>query len=87
MQFIELLAARLSLTRTATENIVNQYQRLIYDLLREGTAVNLSGFGKFEISHRQPREGVNPRTMERIVIPELNVVKFRGGESFKKQIN
>ena len=87
MQFIELLAARLGSTRSSAETFLNQYQRLIYDLLREGKEVNLSGFGKFLISHRNEREGVNPRTGARITIPEVNVDKFRAGESFKAQIN
>jgi len=86
-EVIEVLAARNGITLTAAEKFVNSFIKLVYEELHSGRVVNISGFGKFEVSHRKPREGVNPRTGERIVIPELNVGKFRAGEAMKKFIN
>jgi nucleoid DNA-binding protein len=85
--FIEQLAAHLSITFTDAERMLNTATNLIYAHLKEGRAVNISGFGKFSVSHRMPRIGVNPRQPEqKITIPELNTPKFRAGEAFKAAV-
>ena len=61
-RFEEELAADLGKTMSETERIVNAFLGKIYSYLGRGNAVNLSGFGKFSVSHRNARLGVNPRT-------------------------
>ena len=41
----------------------------ITDVLSNGRDVSFTGFGKFAVAERGPRQGVNPRTGERIFIP------------------
>jgi nucleoid DNA-binding protein len=84
---IEQLAARLSVTYTEAERMLNTFINLIYETLRNGGKVNISGFGQFSVSHRHPRIGVNPRNpSQKIQIPELNTPKFRAGEAFKDAV-
>lgn len=86
-QFVEELAARLGITASESEKFVNTFIRLIYETLMLGGEVNLSGFGKFSVSHRAAREGVNPRKpSERILIKALNTPKFKAGEAFKAAV-
>jgi nucleoid DNA-binding protein len=54
--------------------------------LKGGDEVNFTGFGKFSVNERGPRQGVNPRTGERITIPGGKVPKFSAGASLKKEI-
>ena len=42
-------------------------------------SVNFTGFGKFSVAERGPRQGVNPRTGERITIAGGRVPKFSAG--------
>ncbi len=84
---IEQLAARLSVTYTEAERMLNTFINLVYETLRNGGKVNISGFGQFSVSHRNPRIGVNPRNpSQKIQIPELNTPKFRAGEAFKDAV-
>ena len=86
-QFNELLAVRLNITFSGAENLTTQFKQLVYDLLHEGKIIKLQGFGKFMVSHRQARIGVNPRNpSEKITIPELNTVKFMAGEALKQAV-
>ena len=41
----------------------------ITGVLSDGGDVTFTGFGKFAVAERGPRQGVNPRTGERINIP------------------
>jgi len=87
LQLTEQLAAKLGITHSEAERFVNTFVSMIYDQLRTGDKVNISGFGQFSVSHRASRIGVNPRNpSQRITIPELNTPKFKAGEAFKVAI-
>jgi len=86
-QLIEVLAAKCGLTSSGSEIYLNSLIGIIYDTLKQDGEVNISGFGKFKVSHREPRLGVNPRQPDqKITIPKLNTPKFVAGEAFKKAV-
>ena len=58
----------------------------ITDALSKGSDVNFTGFGKFSVAERGPRQGVNPRTGERIFIPGGKVPRFSAGSGLKKRV-
>ena len=58
----------------------------IADSLRGGDSVNFTGFGKFSVAERGPRQGVNPRTGERITIAGGRVPKFSAGAGLKQKV-
>jgi nucleoid DNA-binding protein len=85
--FVEQMAAKLKLSYSQFERILNAQTEFIYQALTEGNSVSISGFGQFSVSHRASRIGVNPRQpAQKIQIPELNTPKFRAGEAFKEAI-
>lgn len=87
LQLTEQLAAKLGITHSEAERMLNTMISLIYEILRTGDKVNISGFGQFSVSHRASRIGVNPRNpSQKITIPELNTPKFKAGEAFKEAI-
>ena len=51
-----------------------------------GGEVNFTGFGKFHVAHRKERQGVNPRTGERITIAASKVPRFSAGSALKKAV-
>jgi DNA-binding protein HU-beta len=58
----------------------------ITEVLRGGGEVNFTGFGKFHVAERGPRQGVNPRTGERITIPGGKVPRFSAGSALKSKV-
>jgi DNA-binding protein HU-beta len=58
----------------------------ITDTLAAGDSVSFTGFGKFSVAERKPRQGVNPRTGERIFIPGANVPRFSAGSALKNKV-
>lgn len=54
--------------------------------LARGEEVNFTGFGKFQVAERGPRQGVNPRTGERITIPGGRVPRFSAGAGLKSRV-
>lgn len=86
-EFIERLAAddRVGSKKQAGE-VVDAVVGGIADALAAGEDVNLTGFGKFQVAERGPRQGVNPRTGERITIPGGRVPRFSAGAALKSRV-
>ena len=59
----------------------------ITDALAGGDKVQISGFGTFEVRHREARMGRNPRTGEPVQIKASNSPAFKAGKSFKEAVN
>lgn len=54
--------------------------------LRKGNKVTLTGFGTFKVSNRAAREGINPQTKAKIMIPAMTVPKFTAGKTLKEAV-
>jgi DNA-binding protein HU-beta len=86
-ELVEVVAAKCGITASESEKFLNTLTHTIYEELRKGGVVKISGFGQFSVSHRESREGVNPRRpSERIIIPKLNTPKFKAGEALKAAV-
>jgi DNA-binding protein HU-beta len=48
--------------------------------------VSFTGFGKFSPQHRKERQGVNPRTGQKVTIPAARVPKFSAGSQLKQAL-
>lgn len=86
-EFIDLLASdeRVGSKKQAGE-VVDAVIDGISGALARGEEVNLTGFGKFQVAERGPRQGVNPRTGERITIPGGRVPRFSAGAGLKSRV-
>ena len=54
--------------------------------LSKGETVELRNFGVFKVKSRRPRLGRNPKTGEKVPIPERKVVTFKVGMVMKKKV-
>lgn len=67
--------------------VLNAMLDEIVNSVKNGEAVQLTGFGKFELSERSERNGINPMTKEKIIVPASKSMKFKPANHVKKQIN
>jgi DNA-binding protein HU-beta len=49
--------------------------------------VSITGFGKFSVVKRAARQGVNPRTGERVKIKASKAPKFSAGATLKQAVS
>jgi DNA-binding protein HU-beta len=86
-EFIEKVAGDERVgSKKAAGDAVEAVLDAILDSLKSGDEVNFTGFGKFSVNERGPRQGVNPRTGERITIPGGKVPKFSAGAGLKNAV-
>lgn len=86
-EFLEKVAGdeRIESKKAAAE-AVDAVLDAITDTLTGGGEVNFTGFGKFHVAERKERQGVNPRTGERITIAGGKVPRFSAGSALKKHV-
>ncbi|HEV3001032.1 MAG TPA: HU family DNA-binding protein [Solirubrobacteraceae bacterium] len=60
---------------------------VIADQLASGNDVAIAGFGKFSVSDRAARQGVNPATGEKIQIAASKAAKFSAASGLKSKLN
>ena len=59
----------------------------VTDELKNGSKVQLVGFGTFETSDRAARTGKNPQTGAEIKIAACKAPKFKAGKALKDSVN
>ena len=84
-EFVEKIAGEFDSKRAAAD-AVDAVLNGIQDALVSGEDVSFTGFGKFSVAERGPRQGVNPRTGERITIAGGKVPKFSAGAGLKGKV-
>ena len=85
-ELVDQVADRAGLTKQDAGRAVDALLATVEDTLRRGSEVSVSGFGKFHVSQRGARQGVNPRTGERVQIAATTVPKFSAGSALKSAV-
>jgi DNA-binding protein HU-beta len=84
--FVDAVADRAGMSKRDAGTAVDAVLDTITDTLKRGDSVTFTGFGKFSTSARAARQGVNPRTGERVQIQATTVPKFSAGSALKSAV-
>jgi DNA-binding protein HU-beta len=85
-EFVDRVADKAQLNKRDAAKAVDAFIDTITETLRGGGDVSFTGFGKFSTSNRAARQGVNPRTGERVQIAASRVPKFSAGSQLKSAV-
>lgn len=55
--------------------------------LAKGQRIEIRGFGSFDLNHRPPRVGRNPKTGERVDVPAKHVPHFKPGKGLRERVD
>ena len=78
---------QIGLSKRILDTIFEDILNIITENLKKNKKVKIANFGTFEIRHKKKRVGRNPKTKEKKIISERNVVLFKPSKDFKKFIN
>jgi len=87
VELINAVAAKTGLTKKDSEKAVSAVFGTIADTLKAGEKVSLVGFGTFDVKTRAAREGINPRTKEKIQIAASKLPTFKAGKALKDLVD
>ena len=81
-----MFADKMDVTKKQGIEWVDAFVDIITDSLRKGDKVNITGFGVFKVADRKAREGINPRTGEKIHIAASKKPRFTAGKILKEAV-
>lgn len=73
-------------TQSAARPIVEAVFDLMAADLVAGKDIRIAGFGNFAVKKMKARTGVNPRSGEKIAIPERNKVTFKPAADLRARV-
>ncbi len=85
-EIINKVADEAGLTKKQAAAAVESFLGAVKGSLAKGDSVLLTGFGKFEVRTRESREGINPRTLEKITLPQSKYPAFKAGKALKAAV-
>lgn len=83
---IKAVATEANISIDTAGKAVNAFLDVVTESLKNGEEVNITGFGAFRISERAARNGVNPKTGEKIKIAATKSPAFRAGKGLKDSV-
>lgn len=57
------------------------------DALTHGDRIEIRGFGSFALNYRPPRIGRNPKSGEKVRVPEKRVPHFKAGKELRERVD
>jgi len=85
-EIVRRISERADLTQLKTKEIVQWTFDAIIETLIEDGRIELRNFGVFEVRRRKARRARNPRTNDRVDVPEKNVVTFQPGKEMEEKV-
>jgi len=86
-QLIEAVASDSGLSKADSSRAIESLLDTVSKQLKKGEEVSITGFGKFSVVKRAARQGVNPRTGERVKIKASKAPKFSAGAGLKQAVS
>ena len=86
-EYVEAVAKAANITKAEAAKVIAASIEVITKSLKKGNAVQLTGFGTFEVVKRAARKGRNPATGKEIKIAASKAPKFKAGKVLKDSVN
>ncbi|MGO8878469.1 MAG: HU family DNA-binding protein [Desulfomonilaceae bacterium] len=85
-EFVDKLAEKGKMTKKLATEAIELIFTTIGEALVNGDEIAVPGFGKFSVVVRKARTGTNPKTKQKLNIPETKVPKFTAAKGLKESI-
>ena len=86
-EIVRTISEEIGLTQLQTKEIVQKTLNAIVEALVEDGRIELRNFGVFEVKRRAPRKARNPRTGDKVFVPEKHVVTFKPGKEMEERVH
>ncbi len=85
-EIVKTISEEIGLTQLKTKEIVQKTFDAIVDTLVDDRRIELRNFGVFEVKKRAARKARNPRTGDKVFVPEKFVVTFKPGKEMEERV-
>ena len=86
-EIINSIYMQLGFSKKICENLFEDFFSLILEELIKNKKVKIPKFGTFQLRYKKNRVGRNPKTLEKKIITERNVILFKPSKELKNFVN
>ena len=86
-EIVNSIFMQIGYSKKVSETLLEDFFDIILQSLKKSKKVKIAKFGTFELRKKKSRIGRNPKTKEKKIITERNVVLFKPSKELKKSIN
>ena len=83
---VKIISENTGIIRKDVAVVVDSLLKSIKDSLIEGNHIEIRGFGTFKLKTRKPRVGRNPKTDQKVPVPQRTVPTFKFSRDFKVSV-
>ncbi|MBS4014411.1 MAG: integration host factor subunit beta [Bacteroidetes bacterium] len=84
---VDFVAQGTGLTKLETEAVIEGFFNAVIEALKNGSGIEIRGFGTFKVKKKAARNARNPKTGEKVFVPEHFVPTFKFSKDFKNVVN
>jgi len=84
---ITKIAEELETTKVLAEKMLDTVFDTLSDVMKKGDSIAIPGFGSFTSAKRKAKTARNPKTGEKIEVPEKQVPKFKAAKKLKEHVD
>ena len=85
-ELIDAIAKSAEISKKDAKAALEGFISEVTNSLKKGDKISLIGFGTFEVTKRNARTGINPRTKEKIKIKASKAPRFKAGKALKDAV-
>jgi len=85
-EIVKTISEEIGMTQLKTKEIVQKTFNAIVDTLVDEKRIELRNFGVFEVKKRAARKARNPRTGQRVDVPQKFVITFKPGKEMEEKV-
>ena len=86
-EIINSIYMQIGFSKKIAESLLEDFLSILLSELIKNKKVKIPKFGTFIIRYKKSRIGRNPKTLEKKIITDRNVVLFKPSKEFKDYIN
>ena len=86
-EVIKYLSQELEITQSETEELYDEYVRILTKHLSRDTGFTIPGLGSFNSKVRDAYKSYNPHYKKMMLIPKKKVVHFNQSSTMKDELN
>ena len=86
-EIINSIYMQIGFSKKIAESLLEDFLSILLNELIKNNKVKIPKFGTFILRYKKSRIGRNPKTLEKKIISDRNVVLFKPSKEFKNYIN
>ena len=86
-EIVNSIYMQLGFPKKVCENLIEDLLNIILDEIIKNKKVKIKNFGTFILRYKKSRIGRNPKTLEKKIVSDRNVILFKPSKDFKNYIN